>query len=545
MALLDRYINRVDYPESFWVSLSYFNAYRLATAGVFLLVALIYSDSLNFGSHDLRLFIYTCIGYFFAASVFAMYLRKVRAHFNLQLTAHVIADVLAITLLMYSSGSMRSGLGVMLLVSLAAAGLVGQGRLVLFYASLASIAVLCEQTYWVLTFDAGTSSYAPAGMLSIGFFACAWATHQLARRTIVNEELARQRGVALARQIRINQLVIEDMQDGVLVIDSRGRVRQHNPQAERLLGSSASRGTSLADYLPELAAAVKNWRDYGGPATGDARVPANGNVLRTRFVLAGAQEDNDVVVFLEDMSTVQVQAQQLKLASLGRLTANIAHEIRNPLSAISHAAELLREENRIEKRERLYRILQDNSQRIDRMVQEILELGRRDRAQPEAIRLQAFLAGFVEEFVQIEKIPADGFTLQAPADLGASFDRGHLHRVLWNLAVNAWRHGRKDAGSVRVSARREANRIELDLVDDGAGVSPAFASQLFEPFFTTHNSGTGLGLYIARELCAANGATLEYLGNVPGAHFRIQCRPAAIVDETAMGAISRSTIETH
>jgi two-component system, NtrC family, sensor histidine kinase PilS len=536
---------RADYPDSFWVSLNYFNAYRLATAGVFLVVALIYGDTLNLGSHDLSLFIYTCLAYFLAASLFALYLRKVKSHFDLQLTLHIVADIVAITLLMYASGGMRSGLGVMLLVSLAAAGLVGQGRLLLFYAAMASIALLCEQAYWILAYDASTAGYAPAGMLSIGFFACAWATHQLARRTIVNEQLAQRRGAALARQMRINQLVIEDMQDGVLVIDNDGSVRQHNPQAERLLGAGPAQGTLLAAFLPELAAAVRSWRDFGGPASGIARVPANGIQLRTRFVLTGVPDDYDVVVFLEDMSKVQEQAQQLKLASLGRLTANIAHEIRNPLSAISHAAELLREENRLEKRERLYRILQDNSQRIDRMVQEILELGRRDRAQPEPVRLYTFLSAFVDEFAQIEKIPSDSFIVRADTELAASFDRGHLHRVLWNLAVNAWRHGSKTAGSVRITARREANRIELDMVDDGSGVSPAFVSQLFEPFFTTHNTGTGLGLYIARELCAASGATLDYLGNAPGALFRIQCRPVAQLGDAGPAQTQRGTIEAH
>jgi two-component system sensor histidine kinase PilS (NtrC family) len=415
----------------------------------------------------------------------------------------------------------------------------------LFYAAMASIALLCEQAYWILVYDANTAGYAPAGMLSIGFFACAWATHRLARRTIVNEQLAQRRGAALARQMRINQLVIEDMQDGVLVIDNDGFVRQHNPQAERLLGAGPAPGTSLAEFLPELAAAIRSWRDFGGPALGIARVPANGIQLRTRFVLTGVPDDYDVVVFLEDMSKVQEQAQQLKLASLGRLTANIAHEIRNPLSAISHAAELLREENRLEKRERLYRILQDNSQRIDRMVQEILELGRRDRAQPEAVRLYTFLSAFVDEFAQIEKIPSDSFIVRADTELAASFDRGHLHRVLWNLAVNAWRHGSKSSGSVRLTARREANRIELDMVDDGSGVSPAFVGQLFEPFFTTHNTGTGLGLYIARELCAASGATLDYLGNAPGALFRIQCRPIEQLGGAALTQPRRGTIEAH
>jgi two-component system sensor histidine kinase PilS (NtrC family) len=226
-------------------------------------------------------------------------------------------------------------------------------------------------------------------------------------------------------------------------------------------------------------------------------------------------------VFLEDLSKQQEQAQQLKLAALGRLTANIAHEIRNPLSAITHAGDLLREERSGTTVERLVRIIQDNASRLDRMVKEVLELSRRDRVQPEPIVLSAHLRSFIEEFAQIEDIPQQSFTIESAEDARVEFDRAHFHQVLWNLLQNAWRHCRRQPGSVRLGVVRRGNQIELHVTDDGGGVPRELQSQLFEPFFTTFPSGTGLGLYIARELCAANGTTLEYVDRGRGADFRI------------------------
>src|SRR5471032_2140692 len=163
-------------PDSFWVSLRYFNIYRLLLAGVFLAAVLIFGDSLNFGSHNLVLFQFVAGGYLLLAVAYQVPLEKMRTHFNFQLSLHVITDIVASVLLMNASDGFRSGLGVMLLISLAAAALVSRGVLMLFYAALASIAILLEQTYWILRFDHSTANYVPPGLLSIGYFATALIT---------------------------------------------------------------------------------------------------------------------------------------------------------------------------------------------------------------------------------------------------------------------------------------------------------------------------------------------------------------------------------
>ncbi len=518
-------------PDSFWVSLRYFNVYRLLLAGVFLAAVLIYGDSLNFGSHNLALFKYVSGAYLLLAVVFQLLLERLRSYFNFQLSLHVVTDIVASVLLMNASDGFRSGLGVMLLISLAAAALVSRGALTLFYAALASIAVLLEQTYWVLTFDHNTANYVQPGLLSIGYFATALITNQLAQRVIRQERVMRQRSVDLSNQLRINQLVIQDMQDAVLVVDGNGLVRQHNPQVSALLGFPAPELDQIENYSPEIARLLSRWRSHGGDAVETLLMPGSGKLVRARFVDAGAGGGSISLVFLEDASRLQEQAQQLKLAALGRLTANIAHEIRNPLSAISHASELLQEEERSASQDRLLQIIQDNSKRLDSMVRNVLELTRRDRVQLEPIRLAAFLPDFIDEFAQNERIPARSFALDLHEASEIAFDRVHLQQVLWNLLRNAWRHSRQLDGSVRVAVRRQANRVELHVIDDGEGVPTHLRQQLFEPFFTTYSGGTGLGLYIAREMSAANGAILEYTdpsAEGGGADFRIVCggRPA-------------------
>ncbi len=515
-------------PDSFWVSLRYFNVYRIAVVAVFLGTALFYHDELSLGQHNLTLFLYACGAYLLLACVFQAAMFLVRDRFNLQLSAQVAADVLAITVLMYASGGMKSGLGVMLLISLTGAALVAPRRLTYLYAAMAAIAVLLEQGYWVLVFDVPTSNFFQPGLLSIGYFATAGITSELAQRVVSNETLARQRGRALRSQQRVNQLVLEDMQDGVLVLDQSGRVAQANPQVARLLGIDRPTGASFASLLPDAAARWAGWRrdaagrGIAGPISFDAAV--RGRELRLRLIDAGTEEEF-TVVFVEDMTRLREQAQQLKLAALGRLTANIAHEIRNPLSAISHAAELLGETAGGEG-PRLTRMIRDNTLRLDRLVTDVLQLNRRDRVETELIRLDEWLAAFVEEFSTNEGVARERLVLEVPRGAGVRFDRGHLHQVLWNLLRNAARHATQAAGGVRLEVRVRADQVELNVIDDGAGVSREIQGQLFEPFFTTFSTGTGLGLYLARELCAANAAALEYVNDAPGGHFRIVCEEA-------------------
>lgn len=507
-------------PDTYWRSLRFFSLYRLIVAAVFFFAAAFYSGTANLGSANIQVFRWVCAAYLLAAVGFLVTVNRMRHAFNMQLTAQVAVDVLALTLLMYASGGAKSGIGVMIFVVLAGAGLVGQGRMTVFYAALATLAVLIEQTYHFLRFEDELGGYFRTGLNSIGFFGTAIAARLLARRVVANETLARRRGVELANQLQINQRVIRDMQDGVLVVDAFGRVRQHNPQAETLFGIRPGENADLATYSAALADAFALW--IANPVEKETliRVAGSGRILRARMLPPG--EGERALIYLEDMGRIQAQAQQLKLAALGRLTANMAHEIRNPLSAISHAAELLVDEQPGDGQVRLVRIIRDNTQRLNRLVGEVLELGRRDRAEPEPIRLASYLAQFADEFALSDAAARARIEATAETDAGIRFDRAHFHRVLWNLTTNALRHASSRPGAVKLTARRAGGgRVEIEVVDDGPGIVESLRGQVFEPFFTTHGSGTGLGLYIARELCEANGAQLDLLDNAPGAHFRI------------------------
>ncbi len=511
-------------PESYWISLRYFSLYRMAVAGLFLGATLIYGDALNLGSHRLDVFRGTAATYLVFAGMLHSVLRHLRDHFNLQLSLQVFLDIVALTVMMYASGGLRSGLGVMLLITLIGASLVAPRPLSLLYAALAAIALLLEQSYWVLAFDAPEANYLQPGLLAIGCFASAGVTGWLAQRVSASERLAQQRGRALATQVRVNELVIRDMQDAVLVLDAEGRVVQHNPGARRMLGVDALRGAELARFVPGFGPRWRAWRGGQGGAA-EFELEARGRGLRLRVQEAGAEEDLSVV-FVEDTTRSREEAQQLKLAALGRLTANIAHEIRNPLSAISHASELLLEDDRAGERERLCRIILDNTQRLDRLVADVMQLNRRDRASPERIELRAWLEAFLGDFVANESVAPGRCALEAAHAVWVEFDREQLRQVLWNLLRNAVRHAPLDPGSVRIVLGAFADQVELNVIDHGPGVPRANQGQLFEPFFTTESKGTGLGLYLARELCAANRAGLEYVDDMPGAHFRILCREA-------------------
>src|SRR3954463_3650519 len=390
-------------PDSYWISLAYFNLYRIAVATLFLALSMVYKDALNLGSHDLALFRATCAVYLFGAIFLHVPLRRVREAFNLQLSVHVCLDVFAITLLMYASGGMRSGLGVMLLISLIAGSIVAPRRLSFLYAALATIALLLEQAYWVLAHDAPPASFAQPGLLAMGCFAASGITGWLAQRVAAQERLARLRGRELATQQRVNQLVLHDMHDGVMVVDTDGRVVQHNPQAQLLLRAERLVGASVEELLPGFAARWRNWRASGGEEGAAADISVRGRDIGLRLFDTGTEEGY-TVIFVEDTSRAREQAQQFKLAALGRLTANIAHEIRNPLAAISHAAELLQEEKRGDDRERLTRIINDNTRRLERLVSDVLQLNRRDRIAASRIRLSAWLPAFVAEFVANESV---------------------------------------------------------------------------------------------------------------------------------------------
>jgi len=512
--------------EANWRSFQYFNLYRLVLAALFFLAIVFpleWTLRLNLVPSPLM---FGLTGGYMAGTVAGLLLATHWQHrFNRQLSFQMMIDVGVISSVMYLAGGVGSGLSVLLLVSLAAASLVGRGRLVLFYAALATLAILLSQSLGIAARGFDESSIVQAGFISAGFFATAILARMLGQRVMVNEDLARRRGVALENQMLISQRVVERMQDGVLIVAPGGVVSHCNPVARSMLGLSDGNGTGeLLDQAPALASALVAWdKSDGDNSFGFAG--ADGRELRARFERT-VSSDGEMLVFLDDVGRIKERAQQLKLASLGRLTASIAHEIRNPLSAIGHAGELLREERRGEMQDRLLRILNDNVLRLDRIVGDILELGRQSRAEPELLRVDEFCVAFVENFIATECLSPGIVVLENLSPLTLCFDRSHLHQVLWNLVSNALRHSSRGprAVCIKVDGGRGDGWVELHVVDDGPGVPETVREQIFEPFFTTHTQGTGLGLFIARELCATNGASLELAASASGAHFIVAGR---------------------
>jgi len=508
--------------EANWRSFQYFNLYRLILTALFFVVIVTPIDWV------IRSFGLAPQGLIFPLSFYALLvvgglLLSIhwQRHFNAQLSLQVLLDVLMSGLLLYRAGGVISGLGVLMLVSLAAASLVGRGRLVLLYAAQATLAVLAAQVAVILANVADFSSLFHAGLVSAAFFATAILARLLGQRLMAHEELARRRGVALENQIRISQRVVERMQDGVLIVALGGQVLRNNPVAAQLLGA----GDQGPLRLPAAVdAGLAAWRTGSGSASIEFVLPQGGE-WRARFESTDSS-DGEALIFLEDLGRIRAQAQQLKLAALGRLTASIAHEIRNPLASIAHAGELLREECRDPLAQRLLRIVGDNVGRLDRIVRDVLDLGRQRETMPECLSLNEFCRSFLDEFAQCEQLEPGVVVLGSESEATLHFDRSQLRQVLWNLLANALRHASRRPGAVhlRVLPGLLPGRVELHLRDDGPGIATTDRDKIFEPFFTTHHQGTGLGLFIARELCAANGATLDLLPVEQGAHFIIAGR---------------------
>jgi len=511
--------------DTAWRTLVVFSAYRVVLALGLSGAYAFLNAFFQLGTLQPGLAVTTLVTYAVAAVLLVVPALIREPRISLQVTAAVLVDVLAIVVLMHTSGGIRSGIGVSLLISLAAAGLITRGRLVFFHSAVAAIAILVEQAFQMWRFDAPASDFVQSGLTSMALFATAGLGWTLARYARTSETIAQQRTIDLANMSQINELVIRDMQDGFLVVDPEGTIRQSNPRAVQLLGPlPQGRRPLLAEYSPEIARLMESWRRGPEVTYAPFRTPRSASELAVHFVPIGGGETPPTVVFVEDVGRLRAQAQQMKLVALGRLTASIAHEIRNPLSSINHAAELLAETEHAQAGDdRLVTIIRDNVHRLDRIVQEVLYLNRRDRAQPETIEARPFLEQFTADFCANEGVPADGVQLEIRTTQRLSFDRQHLHQVLWNLLRNAWRHGLKLRGSVRVTLlpAEAPGMLALEVADDGKGVAPDLQPHLFEPFFTTEAQGTGLGLYIARELCEGNGARIEYCEGGPGCRFRI------------------------
>nr|WP_233410647.1 HAMP domain-containing sensor histidine kinase [Rugamonas sp. CCM 8940] len=521
--------------ETFWRSLQTLNGTRVVIA----LVLLVYL-SLDPAGHGPRgadnlLYGRICVAYLLLALGFALTTLRVRRRFLLQLMAQIVCDLALISLLYQGAGGARSGLAILYLFPLAGVAILAPLLLALFCAALVTLFVLGESIYQTLLLD-GEMVLLHAGLYCAAFFAAVLVVNRMAARLIGQEELALRRGVEIDVQQAVNRLVMATVGDGILVIGPDGEVLAGNPAAQQMLGLGVLEGLArlrLADAaaLLPLAQAYARWR--AAPAQDSAFVtikPYNDSALQGVTAAWSARRDllahlklrfaavdtsgldtERSVIFLQDVSGIENRAQQLKLASMGRLTASIAHEVRNPLSAIGHATALLGEDLAGAGQRRLLQIVGDNVARVNRMVEDILQLSRKVQPHGEPLALAVFLAELKAEFDAGHGLAAELLRLDVAAGAAVRFDPLHLREVVLNLLNNAVRYASGGPASIRLYLISDnGRRLELHVQDDGPGITPEVRAHLFEPFYTTSSKGTGLGLYLARELCLNNEAMLDY-----------------------------------
>ncbi|MCX7274213.1 MAG: ATP-binding protein [Burkholderiales bacterium] len=492
--------------ESFWTALRLLTLVRLAL--VLMLFGLVALDTTAYFGEDgfnRSLFVRVLMVWLLFALCSLILMNRLRPWFHPQLVVQVVIDLTVLAVLSYAAGAGRSGLSVLMVGVVAGAAVLSSRKVAAFLASLASLLLLFEGGLRSIQADfIDTAALVQAGLVGLACFFVGLLVSWLALRLASQEALARRRGEDLQEQLAITRLVISELPQGVMVLDRSGAIRTMNRSAQQLL---ARVGQPLAleriagvRFSPEREVDLEL-----GSGSADRRV-------RVRHLEADqARPMGDSVLVVEDLREVEERAQQLKLASMGRLSASIAHEIRNPLSANRHANSLLGEQLDTALASRLTRIVEDNSLRIDRIVEDVLAIARRDRPTREALSVDRFLPVVIAELKASGQLSESRIVLAIESAEPILFDPHQLRQVLVNLLMNAMRYSSAAAGSIRISWRRGVDdRLEFVVADDGPGLSPEMLKHAFEPFFTSEARGTGLGLYMAREFCDANGASIRY-----------------------------------
>ena len=519
--------NESSHPFSVsWRALQILSIYRVILA--FSLLAIFQIDqSVTFlGRHDPELY-YTSLLLFCIFSMFAAGTSFfVRQLYFLQLEIQVLLDIVLIILLMHASGGVESGLGVLIAVSTCAASILISNPAALGFSVLASAAIVGEEIFSGIS-QGQRSNMTQVGILSLTYMATSLLAYYLSRRLKESEDFAAKSMQGLEDMEKLNEQIIQFMNTGVIVVDSMNTIRLINRAAWVYLGMpESSKSQRLEQVSTPLARQLNLWRRKHSYRSKPFRNTVSGPSLLPNFSGISESREN-VIIFLEDTTFLNQQAQSLKLASLGRLTASIAHEIRNPLGAVSHAAQLMQESDDVGPENiDLVDIIQNNTKRVNNIIENIMKLSQRKAVQVKEINLSQYLPSMIKEHASGKEKPPVVTTDIQSENLIVHFDVSQLSQILTNLIDNAARYSEINVGKptvqIMVGVEPHSHTAFLDVIDQGEGISPELAERIFEPFFTTSRSGTGLGLYLSKELCEANRARLDYLP-VPrgGSCFRI------------------------
>ena len=468
-----------------------------------------------------QLFIGACIAYFTAALLLIIARRLEWSSLRIVALVNASVDALAIAFILYAAGGVASGLGILLVLPVFALAVLADRRDAFLIAAVAVIAVLAQQVFSGITDSTPATDYVTAGLLGAVLFATSLATWPVAHRLRESDALVRRRELDLANLAQLSQYIVQHLRESIIVIDAQDRIRLINESAAEILGDkNAFPDALVGEASPRLMFLLESWRKgaAGSDPASSAEptfVAADGaRVIRPHFASLGSTSPGPVLIFLEDTSILAEKVQQSKLAALGRLSASIAHEIRNPVGAMSHAGQLLAESPSLTSDDRrLTEIIRANATRVSGIIDNVQRLSRREPARLERLTLSAWTEEFQAEFCDTMQFPQSRLSVSSTDDVEVRADPDQLRQILWNLCENALKHAVQGdpTGSIEIRYGRMVTNTRpfLEVADRGEGVRPEIAERIFEPFFSA-GRGTGLGLFLARELAQANAATLLY-----------------------------------
>ena len=520
--------NAVTPSDLAWRVIGLLSLYRLLVPLVLLAMQFLAGPGWGLATARPMLFVSACIAYFTAAVLLLIARRLHWSSLRIVALVNASVDAIAIGLILYAAGGVESGLAILLVLPVLALTVLGDHRDGLLIAAVAALAVLVQQVFLGITDAAPNTEYVTAGLFGIVLFVVPLLMWPLATRLRESEALVRRQELDLANMAQLSQYIVQHLRESILVIDAEDRIRLINESAALVLGDeNAYPDALIGEASPRLLYLLEAWRhrdaDAGpSPALAQTFIAADGaRVIRPHFAPLGTSKPPPVLIFLEDTTLLDERVQQTKLAALGRLSASIAHEIRNPVGAMSHAGQLLAESPNISDEDRrLTEIIRSNAGRVSDIIDNVQRLSRRERAQRERISLRGWVEEFQEEFCETMQWPHDRLLIEtAGPEVEARVDPNQLRQIVWNLCENAIKHaiGEDQAQVIDLRCGRMTGsaRPYLEVADRGAGVAAEHGERIFEPFFSG-GRGSGLGLFLARELAQSNGATLLYEARAGG-----------------------------
>lgn len=514
---------REQYPGQISNVSAVYNIYRIVLPLILLITYVGNSESSVLGIVNGDLFVWSNIGYSLFAILMGVFAPRGKhvARFPKILITALLIDSFAIGLIVYSCGGTISGLALLFLVTVSAASILLRGRISTFIAAVAALITIYIEVYLSFLLENPPNQFIQSGILGAVLFGISFYIQSVSERFYQATELADRRASDIIDLEKLNEEIIQRLRTGIVVVDANGWVVSMNSSARSQLSPILENVMSGGEEKTPLPSLLKYqlqvWQSNPSRQPRPITLPDSGKQFQINFAFLNPEAHSSILIFLEDNRQIVQRAQQGKLASLGRLTASIAHEIRNPLGAISHASQLLKESDNLdEPDQRMLEIILEHCDRVNLIIEDVLDASRHRETNPEKIVLgnwlETFIANYIESF---QERPAIELSV-VPHNTEINVIPSQLEQVLNNLFENGLRYSKQQTGTAHLSIEAGAQIVLGDyqpyihIIDDGAGISATAEAQLFEPFHTTEASGTGLGLYISKELCEANQAQLVY-----------------------------------